>query len=238
MAVRRQHGRGRTGHRLGERLGLARPVVGDRRHRHLERGPRGHADGDDGALRPGVHAGDDGGGVRDREGHRQLLVGVGVGRATRRRPPTGATDHVESARPPGASATAAAVVRAQADRTDGGRTPRVHPGADRAARRARDGGRRRGVQPAHPRARHRPDDRGARLRRRHLPRLDLPQLPVGAAGQPDPRAGHRRHARLLPEADRGARGRAARRSRRRWWSRPRSTASRSTGSCSTATCCC
>ncbi len=111
----------------------------------------------------------------------------------------------------------------------------VLPRADRRPGRPRHRRCRSPVRPAHPGARHLQAHRFARGGRRPVPRLDLPQLPVGTARQHRPGPGDDRddrlHRRDVARAPRTAPGRHAHLHRQR---RDRGS-SRSTGTSSSAT---
>ena len=131
-----------------------------------------------------------------RPRHRELLLDLGLRGPAGRTPPAGTADHVRPAGPPRPPPAAAAVVQPEGDRAAGGRPADVLPSliarldgattADAADQYAQH-------IPVHGiciAARH------ARGRRRPLPRLDLPELPAGAPGQPRPRPGERRDDRV------------------------------------------
>ena len=165
----------------------------------------------DGALRACLHAGDHGRRGRDRPRHRALLVGLGLGRPTRRRPPAGAAHHLRPARAPGPSPAAPPLLQSEGRRPARAGVAPVLPPPHRQPGRGRDGRRRGGLRPAHPGARHLPAARHPRSGRRHLPRLDLPQLPAGTPRQPRARRGQRRDDRLHPRLPRRPAGRTGRR---------------------------
>ena len=147
----------------------------------------------------------------DRPRHRALLVGLGLRGPPRRGPPADAAHHVRPARAPRPPPPAAPVVQPEGDRAAGGRPADLLPVAHRRPGRRDDGRRRHPVRPAHPRPRDLHPAGRARGRRRPLPRLDLPELPAGAAGQPRARPGQRRDDRVHL----GPAGPQARRARRR-----------------------
>ena len=89
-----------TSRELGERLGLARRPVGRERDRDLELGARAVPRRDHRTLRARVHAGHDGGRRRRGQRHRTLLVDLGQRRPARRSAVAGTADHVRSARAP------------------------------------------------------------------------------------------------------------------------------------------